>query len=58
MHYIRKGHPPKKNRRVLLTRQFQTDWLKVTFLQEVETAVRLGIKSWFGDVGLAQGTPY
>lgn len=42
--YFREGHPPKRNRRVLLTGQFQTDWLKVTFLQEVETAVRLGIK--------------
>lgn len=33
------------------------DWLgKVTFLGEAETAVRLGIKTSFGDVGLAQAT--
>lgn len=33
-----------------LTRSFQIDWLKVTFLGEVETVTRLGIKSWFIDV--------
>ena len=36
---------------LVLTRKFQTDWLKVTFLGEVETAIRLGIQSSFADVG-------
>ena len=27
--------------------------VKVTFLGEAETAVRLGVKSWFGDVNLS-----
>lgn len=39
----------------MLTRQFQIDWLKVTFLGEAETAVRLGIRYWFADVGLSTG---
>lgn len=30
----------------------------ITFLGEAETAVRLGIKSQFGAVGLAQVTPF
>ena len=35
------------------------DWLfKIKFLGEAESAVRLGIKSQFGDVGLAQMTPF
>ena len=38
---------------LVLTRLFQIDWLKVTFLAEGETAVRLGIKSWFADMGLS-----
>ena len=33
--------------------KFYTDWLKVTFQGETETAVRLGIKSWFADMGLS-----
>ena len=33
--------------------KFYTDWLKVTFQGEAETSVRLGIKSWFADVGLS-----
>ena len=27
-------------------------WFKITFLGEAKTAVRLGMKSWFADVGL------
>ena len=45
---------PVANPSVLIG-NFQTD-LKILFLGEVETAVRLGIKPWFGD--LAQGTPF
>lgn len=34
------------------------DWLvKITFLEEPETAIRLGTKSWFSDMVLAQVTP-
>ena len=33
--------------------KFYTDWLKVTFQEEAETSVRLGIKSWFADMGLS-----
>lgn len=43
---------------VVLTRTFQTDWLKITFLGEAETLVKLSIKSQFGDLGLAQVTPF
>ena len=32
---------------LVLTRQLQPDRLKVTYLGEAETAIRLGIKSWF-----------
>lgn len=35
------------------------DWLvKIKFLGEAETAIRLDIKYWFGDVDLAQRTPF
>lgn len=37
----------------VLTRSFQVGWLKVTVLEEVETATRLGIKCWFFDAGLS-----
>ena len=37
----------------VLTRKFQTDSCKMTFLWEGETAVRLGIKSGFGDMDSA-----
>lgn len=40
------------------TRLFQMDWLKVVFLEEAETAIRLDIKSQFADVKLAQVTPF
>ena len=34
------------------------DWLvKISFLAEVETVNRLGIKSWFDGMDLAQVTP-
>ena len=33
------------------------DRLEITFLGEDETAIRLGIKSQFGDVGLVRVTP-
>lgn len=32
--------------------------IKIKFLGETETAIRLGIKYWFGDVDLAQRTPF
>lgn len=38
--------------------QVTSDWLKVTFLRESETTIRLDVKSWFGDMALAQGTPF
>ena len=28
--------------------------IKITFLGEAETAITIGIKYWFGDVGLAK----
>lgn len=35
------------------------DWLlKTTFLEKVESRIRLGIKPWFGDMGWAQVTPF
>lgn len=41
----------------MLTRKSQIDWFKSTFQGEVETAIRLDIKPWFADVGLAQVAP-
>ena len=38
---------------LLLTRKFQTDEFEIIFLGEVETVIKLGIKSWFADVGLS-----
>lgn len=40
---------------LLLTRQVQIDWFKLTVLGEVETAIRLGMKSWFAYVRLSTG---
>lgn len=37
---------------LILIRKFQTDWLKILLLGEAETAVVLGIRFWFADVGL------
>ena len=37
----------------MLTRKFQIDWFKVTFLGGVESVIRLDTKSWFADVGLS-----
>ena len=37
---------------LMLTRSSHIDWLKVIFLVEAKTAVRLGSTSWFADVGL------
>ena len=35
------------------------NWLaKTTFLEEVERVIRLGMKTWFGDVSLAQVIPF
>lgn len=35
------------------------DWpVKTTFLEKVESKIKLGIKLWFGDMGLAQVTPF
>ena len=36
------------------TGKFKIVWLKLPFLGEVEIAVRLGVKSWFADVGLSR----
>ena len=38
---------------LLLTRKFQIDEFEIIFLGEVETVIKLGIKSWFADVGLS-----
>ena len=43
---IRQMTPP------VLPRRFQIDWLEFAFLGEVEAAIKLGIQSWFGDMGL------
>ena len=32
--------------------------VKIPILGKVEITVRFGIKSWFGDMGLAQVTPF
>lgn len=37
---------------LLLTGYFPIDWLKFTFLGRAATAVRLGLKSGFADLGL------
>ena len=56
MHCFRQGSPAEGNgwglavNFVVLTRKFHVDRLKVTFLREVETVIRLGIKARFGDV--------
>lgn len=43
---------------LLLTRKFQVDWLKVTFLG-VEATVWLGIKLWFAGMGFStRVTPF
>lgn len=36
---------------LVLTRKFYVGGLEVTFLGKLETVMRLGIKSWFTDVG-------
>ena len=41
-----------------LIRKSQTDWFKIPFLGGAETALRLGIKSWFAGWGLARVTPF
>lgn len=55
MHYFRQGCPPKRNGRdgpPSADQEIPVCQLKVTFLEVgVETAVRLGFKSWFADVG-------
>ena len=38
---------------LVLTRKFQTDWLKVTVLGEAEIVVRLSIKIWSADMVLS-----
>ena len=38
---------------LVLTRKFKTNWLKVTFLDGAENAVRLSIKTWFTDTELS-----
>lgn len=42
---------------LMLTRYFQVDWLKFIFLRNTDTAIRLVIKSQFGDMDLPQATP-
>lgn len=36
---------------LVLTKRFETDWLKAIFLGKDESAIRLGSKSWLADVG-------
>ena len=31
---------------------------KIPLLRKTKTVIKLGIKSWFGDMGLAQMTPF
>lgn len=41
-----------------LSRKFQIDWLRLHSWKEVERVVTLGMKTWFGDVSLAQVIPF
>ena len=43
---------------IVLAQKFQTDWFKITFLRNVQTAVGLGSKARFGGMGLAQVNPF
>lgn len=43
---------------LVMTQEFQIGWLKVTILGPADLANRSGVKPWFADVGLAQGTPF
>lgn len=36
---------PRQINSLVLTRKFQVEWFKITFLREIET-IKLGIKSW------------
>lgn len=38
---------------LLLAKELQTNWFKITFLGEVETVTSLCIKSWFSDMVLS-----
>jgi len=62
MHCFGQGCPPKWDGRGLSGRlppscwpsdSRLTGWLKVTFLGEAETAIRLSVKSRFADMGLS-----
>ena len=44
--------PRRQTTSLVLTRKFQTSWLKIMFLGEVETAIRSGITCRFGSQGL------
>ena len=62
-HCFRQSHLPKGNQRGLpveyllqLTKKCQVGWLEVTFLGKVDTAIQLGIKTWFAAVGLGPNT--
>ena len=35
---------------LVFLRKFQTDWFKISFLGEAETAIKLVIKFWFSDM--------
>ena len=37
---------------LLLTRKFQIEEFEIIFLGEVEIVIKLGVKSWFADMGL------
>lgn len=39
---------------LVLSRKFQAGWFKIPLLGEAATAIRLGVKSWWG---LAKATP-
>ena len=40
---------------LLLTRKFQIEEFEIIFLGEVEIVIKLGVKSWFADMGLSTG---
>ena len=42
----------------VLTRSFQIHWVKILLLGKVETTIKLGIKSRYDDMDLAQVTPF
>ena len=66
MHCFRQGHPSKGNGRAVFGEDYLTsaEWVitgslvKGYILEKVKTEIRLGIRSWFGDMGLSTGDSF